>query len=484
MSRFATILAVAAMLFAAPAFADLNHMDLGGSLDTYYIWIQNTFDFNSDGLSDYYGPGSGDDQDDFLRMNARLWFEADLSDDVMVHIGLEADRDYQTVDIGDFNRGGSESLDVFVEEAYVQFSQIYDSAWTFTMGRKYLNFGDDPNSEEAYNTYWGHGFILSDAISTSPQDLAQIGTIDRDPFDMILATGDFNDWLLNIGYDKAAETRSIDEDADAWFVYLSYLGLETAQIDGYFTFNMVDGDGFLGANDLRVDQYIVGLRVAGDFNDSFAYKGEIAYNFGDLDGTNNVLATNDSEGDISGWAAQLGVHFHPDADYNPGLGFMYTFLSGDEDLAEQADFDGFFAPFEGKVYGEIADVYVKTNMHVFNLYGGLDLTDSVRLSSALYYFLLHDEDEATILPGQYSTIGPVSPVTFTDDDGLGWEWDVMLDYMFSEEVSAQLAAGIFFPGDAIEGSYTGFQNALGQKIGELNADDEAVFFRGAVKVKF
>ncbi len=484
MSRFATMLAVVAVLFAAPAFADLNHMDLGGSLDTYYVWIQNTFDFNSDGLGDYYGPGSGDDQDDFLRMNARLWFEADLTDDVMVHIGLEADRDYQTGDIGDPIRGGSASLNVFLEEAYVQFSQIYDSGWTFTMGRKYLNFGDDPHSEEAYNTYWGYGFVLGDAVSVSPQDLSQQGTIDRDPFDMILATYDYNDWLLNVGYAKMFESRNIDEDADAWFAYLSYLGLDTAQIDGYFMLNYVDGDGFIGANDLRAHQYIIGARVAGDINDQWSYKGEVAYNFGSLKGVDNVFFVTDDSGDIGGWAGELGIHFHPDTDRNPGIGFLYTFLDGDEDLTEHQDFDGFFAPFEGKMYAEIADVYVKTNMHVFNLYGGVDLTDSVRLSSDLYYFLMADTDDATIIPGQYSTVGPVSPVTFTDDDSLGWEWDIYLDYMFSEEVSAQLAAGVFFPGDAISGSYTGSKNALGQKIGELKSDDDAIFFRGAVKVNF
>lgn len=479
MSRFATILAIVAVLFAAPSFADLNHMDIGGSLDTYYVWIHNTYDFNSDGL-----PGLGDDQDDFLRMNARLWFTADLTDDVMVYIGLEADRDYNTGSTGDPKRGGSGDLNVFVEEAYVTFSQIYDSPWTISMGRKYFNRGDDPNSSEAFNTWWGPGFILSDAQSWNPPDLAVQGTIDHDPFDLVVATYDANDWMLDIGYVKVAETNSFDEDVDSWFAYVSYIGLDTAQIDGYFLYTNVDGDGFLGADDLRVHHFIVGARVAGDFTDTFSYKGELAYNFGDLKGMNNVIGGTKKNGDINGFAAQLGIHFHPDHAQNPGIGFMYTFLDGDDDLLENRDFDGFWAPFEGKKYGEIADVYVKTNMHVFNLYGGFDITDQVRLSSALYYFRLQDVDSATLLPGQYSTIGPVWPATFTDDKKLGWEWDVYLDYQFSEEVSAQLAAGIFFPGDAIEGSYTGSKNALGQKIGELNSDDEAVFFRGAVKVKF
>lgn len=476
MSRFATIL-VAVALVAAPSFADLNHMDIGGSLDTYYFWSQNTIDFTDDGAS-----FSADDQDDFLRVDARLWFEADLMDDVMVHIGLRADRDYSTVvDQGKVNVGKTtESLDVFVEEAYVKFSQIWDSYVTVTMGRTYLNRGDDPNSEELYNTYWGPGFILSDAQSFSPQDLSQLGTIERDPFDLVVATIDQDTWLLDIGFVKAAETRKFDEDADAWFAYLSYIGMDSAQIDAYFLLNTTDGDGFLGGGDLRIDQYIVGARVAGDLMETLSGKAEIAYNFGDIDGVDNFIAGADNSGDISGFGVQLGIHWHPDTDRNPGLGFMYTFLQGDEDAGEQEDFDGFFSPWEGKMYGEIADVFVKTNMHVFNLFGGIDLRDDLRLSSAIYYMMLAEEDEAVVLPGQFGTFG----AGYTDDDQLGWEWDVYLDYQFSEEVAAQLAAGVFWPGDAIEGSYSGFKNALGQKIGELGESDEAIFFRGAVKVNF
>lgn len=476
MSRFATILLAVTML-AAPSFADLNHMDIGGSLDTYYFWSENTFDFDDDGAA-----FAGDDQDDFLRGDVKLWFRADLLDDVMVKIALRADRDYDSVvDEGDSMIGKStESLDVWVDEAYVTFSQIWDSIVTVTMGRTYFNRGDDPNSEQLFNAYWGYGFALSDAQSFSPANLSWIGTIERDPFDLVLATFDWEDWMLDVGFVKAAETRSFDEDADGWFAYLTYLGMDTAQFDAYFLFNTADGDGFLGAGDVRVDQYMIGVRLAGDLTETLSGKAEAAYNFGDVDGMDNVIFGADDEGDISGFGAQVGLHFHPDSDYNPGIGGMITYLGGDEDMGDDEDFDGFLSPWEGKMYGEIADPFVHTNMWIFNIFGGFDLNEDLRLSTSIYYFMLEDDDDATLLPG---TVGALTGM-YADDDQFGWEWDVYLDYQFSEEVAAQLAAGIFMPDDAIEGAYSGFKNALGQKIGEYGEDDEAIFFRGSVKVGF
>jgi hypothetical protein len=323
--------------------------------------------------------------------------------------------------------------------------------------------------------------VLSDSQSILQPDLSAEGTIERDPFDMIMGTYETDTWMVDIAWAKIAETRTIDEDLDAWVLYYTYVGLDQHQIDAYYIYTQIDGDllpnTIVGTNFIRMDHHMIGLRAAGDIGDTdFSYKGEVAYTFGDTD-------TPGSDGDVDGWALQLGVNFHPDNDYNASIGFMYTFLEGDEDLAQQSDVDGFFAPWKGKTYGEIANVYVYTNAHIFNLYGGMNLgdRDDLRLSSALYYFLLDDEDNSTMLFGQLGTYG----AGFTDDDGLGWEWDVYLDYQFNEDVSAQLAAGIFFPGDAIEDSFNGtFNPVTGAKLGELNEDDEAIFLRGSVKITF
>jgi hypothetical protein len=486
MNRFVTILVMVVCLCAAPtfSFAEINHMDIGGSLDVYAFWSQNTIDFDENG--DWMSPDA-DDQTDFLRLNARLYFTADLSDDVMVKISLEADRAFDsTVTGGDAtldsvlflnaNSTKTEDLDIFVEEAYMKFSQIYGTCATVTVGRKYMNYGDDVNSEELYNTWWGNSFVLGDAQTAVMPDLSIQGTIEADPFDAVLVSFDMDTWMMDIGYAKAAETTYQDEDADLWFAYMQYVGLDNHQIDAYFLYSTMDGDLVVGGDDVRADHYLFGVRVAGDITDQFAYKVELAYNFGDLDAYG-------TEGDIDGFAAQLGINWHPETDCNGDLGFMYTYLEGDEDAGQQEDFEGFIAPFENKMYGEIADVFVRTNMHVFNLYGGVDLREDIRLSSGLFYYLLASDDFDTPLLGQFGYYGG----GLTDEDDLGWEWDVYLDYQFNEEVTAQLAAGVFFPGDAIDNSYYDWYSE-GQsgpiKYGELDESDEAIFFRGSVKVNF
>ena len=67
----------------------------------------------------------------------------------------------------------------------------------------------------------------------------------------------------------------------------------------------------------------------------------------------------------------------------------------------------------------------------------------------MYYFLADDDE-------------------YLDDDELGWELDGYLDYQFSEELSASLAAGFLDPGDAFN---------------DTN-DDTAYFVRGGVSVSF
>jgi Alginate export len=486
MKRFVTIMALVAFMCAAPglSFADINHMDIGGSLDVYAFWSENTIDFNDDG--DWMSPDA-DDQTDFLRLNARLWFTADLSDDVMVKISLEADRAFDSVISGGDatadsvlfaspNTSKTEDLDIFIEEAFMTFSQIYGTCATVKIGRYYMNYGDDAGSEELFNTWWGNSFILGDAQAFAMPDLSIQGTIEADPFDAVAVSFDMDTWLLDVGMAKAAETTYQDEDADLWFAYMQYVGLDNHQIDAYALYTTIDGDLVVGGDDIRIDQYTLGVRVAGDINEQFAYKAELAYNFGDIDYPG-------SNGDIDGLAGQLGINWHPESDCNGDLGFMYTYLEGDADAGQQADFEGFVAPWENKMYGEIADVLVRTNMHVFNLYGGVDLREDIRLSSGLFYYLLADDDFDTPLLGQFGYFGG----GLTDDDDLGWEWDVYLDYQFNEEVTAQLAAGVFLPGDAIEDSYFDWYSE-GQsgpiKYGELNDSDEAIFFRGSVKVNF
>ena len=99
-----------------------------------------------------------------------------------------------------------------------------------------------------------------------------------------------------------------------------------------------------------------------------------------------------------------------------------------------------------------------TNMHVFNLNGGLLLNEDVAWTLDLYYLMLEEDD----------ALG---------DDTVGFEVDTQIDYRFNDNLTTFIGGGVFFPDDAAE-------NAANAAAGTLGNDDEALFFRAGVKVNF
>ncbi|MGC9328522.1 MAG: hypothetical protein ACP5I1_12875, partial [Candidatus Hinthialibacter sp.] len=155
---------------------------------------------------------------------------------------------------------------------------------------------------------------------------------------------------------------------------------------------------------------------------------------------------------------------HPDLDYKPNLGFLYTYLQ--QDGYEWA-MSGFNSPFEAKTYGLIFEGLAKelgqddpfnpfTNMHIFNIYGGFNPLNNVALSLDFYYFLL--DEKITAPDGKKSK------------DDAGMEFDSQIDYQFNQNLNTFFGGGVYIPGDATE-----------EVFGE---DDQAYYLRAGVKVTF
>jgi hypothetical protein len=471
MKRFALPFLIAAFaLMPGSARADISNMDVGGDLFLLFYYGENTDDFN-DSLGE---------EVDFLRSEAHVWFKADLEDNVMVRISVEADRAMESFSAVDgFDRAQSD-LDVFLEEGFVKIANVYDSSLSFMAGRMFMNFGDNPHADN-FNKWWGGSFWFGDGNPGSPQDLAQLGTWEIDPFDAVVLEWDLDTAVIDAFYAQAVDDPGLtDMDLGSWGINASYTGIEGHQLDGYFIFT--DGDwseapAFIAPRG-EIDHFLVGARLAGDLmTDTLSYKLEGAYNFGDIDDGGvpplvvPTLATR--SGDFDGFGVEAGLNWHPENEYNPDIGFIYTFLQGDGNNlgALDEDFDGILLPYEGKTYGEIANSFVFSNAHVFHLTAGADLNEQWSLSSDWYYLLL-DEDvgnsatQLSLLPRPaWNVVRP------EEDDELGWEWDLQLNYTFSEAVGAFAGGGVFWPGDAVE---------------EMNGgdDDEAYFFRTGMKVTF
>lgn len=414
-TTIATALAVVCLL-GTSAFA----LDIGGDIKVMGYYAEDVEDFGVDG---------SDDDDNFFRTEAHLWFEADLTDEVMTRISIETDRDWHTVE----GEGSNNGLDTFIEEAYIQMGYLYDSAFSAKLGRQFITLGD--------------GFIIGDGNPVSEASLNTKGEYETDPFDAILVWYDAEDWVLKLLYAQAFESRVMQDDTRFYTAYWTFTGIEEHVIDLYFVYADIESSAVLAVYDpalVSADVYAAGGRLAGSFYENFTYKLEALYEFGEVD-------YGGTDGDISAWAAEAGLKYAFDAEYNPWLGFTYVYESGDDDLGD-TDTESFISLFEDRTYGEIFDPWTSSNVHVFNLSGGFDLNEDLALY-AKYYYIMAAEDEV-----------------YGDEDDIGHELDVYLDYMFSEETSAMLAGGFAAPGDAVENVY--------------GSDDTAWFFRAGVKVEF
>lgn len=447
-----TLLAMAALLcFGAAAQADIDNLDFGGDLMVEYFFSDNV-DRND----------NNEDQTDFFRMEAHIWMQADLDDNIMARISLETDRAFNSIGVNQNTNNlanqGSDDLDVYLEEAFLKIQGVWGSNFNFSAGRQFLNYGDNPYADN-YNGWWGPSFIFGDARTNDPLVISQLGSYEIDPFDAIVAQWEGEMFQVDLAYAIDAEetiglSPGSDNDASTLLLYGSYFGIEGHQLDLYFNMTEQDNPGAFGTLGFDGEHYIVGGRAAGDLNEAFAYKAEVAYQFQDM-----TLA---GAQEFEGFAAQAGVNYHPDMNYNPNVGFMFTYLDEDQNGL------GFVSPYEGKTFGQLAEGVVKlaslqnsglaafTNMMVFNLNGGMEFSENVAGSLDLYYFLM-PEEVVNVGTGQ------------RDDDG-GFEFDGQIDYRFNDNLTSFLGGGVLFPGGALE-------DATGE-------DDEAFFVRTGMKVQF
>jgi len=484
-----TLLTLASFLMfgAVASQAAIDNMDIGGDFMMEYFFGDNTVDLYND----------IDDEIDFLRTEFHLWFQADLDDNVMVRISLEGDRAMnQTVvnplvydpvnnsytyagplvGLNTLNPGSFGDLEIFIEEAFVKVKDIGGYGFSISAGRQFLNYGDDPLADN-FNQWWGPGFIIADSLTNDPLLLAQLGSYEIDPFDAIVLSWENEMYRVDVMHARDYEDNlggpnfHTNDDATLWAIYGSYFGLENHQIDLYVTYNdqnnqfdLVNGQLYsLGSIGFEGEKYIVGARAAGDITEEVAYKAEVAYQFEDND-TIFMIDNVPFESEANAFGAQAGINYHPGLEYNPNVGFIYTFLQQDSDL-----WNGFSAPFEGKTYGLLFEGLAKyvsagqnligapsqiafTNMHVFNLNGGFEPMEDVAWTLDFYYFLLQDDLGLNI------------------SDDAGFEVDTQVDYRFNDNLTTFLGGGVYIPGDAVDDW--------------LGTDDEAYFFRTGVKVAF
>ncbi|MGC9328558.1 MAG: hypothetical protein ACP5I1_13060, partial [Candidatus Hinthialibacter sp.] len=262
MIRFASLFVFWAAVLINTAHTDIDNIDIGGDFMFEYFFGDNFYDLHDD----------SNDEVDFLRTEFHLYFQADLDDNIMTRITLEGDRALDSYNVGNINNLDDDvgDLEIFIEEAFLKMADIGGSGFSFSAGRQFLNFGDDPDGYD-YNRWWGPGFIIGDSRSHDPLLLTQLGSYEIDPFDAIVITRQSEMTQLDVLYAQDVEDDLLgpsdvhDNDASMTAIYGSYFGVENHQIDLYAAYN--DQNGPSGSLQFEGDKWILGGRSAGDITE-------------------------------------------------------------------------------------------------------------------------------------------------------------------------------------------------------------------------
>ncbi len=443
---------ICVLFITTGAFADLpDNIDIGGDVFWEYFQGENIFD-----LSDRHG-----DYEDVIRAEAHLYLQAMFDHNITFRTSAEVDRGLRRVRIDPNDPNQLTGLDakpyeIYLEEAMLKAENIAGGGFSVSLGRQFMNYGDNQFADD-YNQWWGPGFILGDSMTNDPLLITQLGSYEIDPFDAVIIRHESEFTQLDLFYGRSVEDtlfyNGIDVDAQVVGLYGSYFGIDNHQLDLYGTYNEENSP--LDFTGMGGTKWIFGSRAAGDITEEVAYKAELAYQRNDADDT---FKSHREDADAIG--AQAGLNYHPDHEIAPNVGFIYTYLQ--QDGAEDT-MSGFSSPFEGKTYGVLAEGMTKTyqginpftNMHVFNVNGGVQPTHFLAWSLDLYYFLL--DEELGVGNGH-------------EDDG-GVEMDTQIDYLINKDIRTFVGGGVYFPGEAMNESYGG-------------DDDNAYFFRAGLKVRF
>ena len=435
--RTVTLVAVVlAMLCCVTATAELQNVELGGS-----IRIRGNY-FNLDSLGKY----------SFIEQRTRLNVKADFTEDVSAFIefdyynwwGEDFRSNYLTG--ADFRAGLN---DVALYQAYIDVQNLWGTPLSLRVGRQEFRLGAaffiGTNESSAFFT--GHSY---DAIRlTYAHDLFVVNAVTAKTVER------FGDFLEN--------------DADLFGVYLSYIGLENIALDAYWLYAR-DRVGALGN---KVDLHILGLRSGGVIG-AFDYEAEVAYQFGNVYGLPSACPFGFGEADVdfNEFGINLEAGYTFDMAWQPRLFARFAYLGGGKpDRSRWSnDFDMAFVRLTSDLkYSEFFDndpnsPHKATLSNVFFYSVGVQArpTESVVLKLAGAYFNVDQR------------------AYYGASKRLGWEVGLYADYHYTEDLVFRTGYAHFFGKRGLEGNYI-IASGLLPWNGDRRDDYDYVFVETEIK---
>ncbi len=438
------VVLVAAAILAAPALAELQNIEVGGSLRIRGNWYTGeiwTWD-------DDWGNTLS-----FVEQRTRLNVKADFTDEVSAFIELDSwdvwGEDLRTNYITGVDSRAAAADDVEVYQSYIEAKEMWGQPLSARIGRQELALGSQ----------WLIGVNDTSSFFTGLS------------FDGILLTYETDTLRVHGVWVKAVERSPLEEDGDVdlYGVYGSYLGLEDITIDAYWLFvrDAISRDTWLDWWDDEdvVQLHTIGLRGAGTIG-AFDFEAEVAYQFGDAERLpRNPLDrdwdwNDDADFDALGGNLEVGYTF--DMNWTPRVYLGGAYLGGSDD--EELSFNRLFSNWE---YSEFIAPTRLSNVWIARAGVSAMPTEQVELLLAASYF---EADEA------------IDCWLFDVDEELGWELGLYMTYNYSEDLSLECGWAHMFVDDGLEDSNYVSNNGLRRRIG--TDDDDADYLYFETKISF
>jgi hypothetical protein len=231
----------------------------------------------------------------------------------------------------------------------------------------------------------------------------------------------------------------IEQDEQGAVLYVTNKSLGKTQVDGYYIYKHDDA---VASNGNNADIYTFGSRVAGELSEHWQYRAELAYQFGNKNGTS-----------LSATGANTQLSYFVRDEWNNNFRAGYEYRSGDDNTNRSFDaLWGRHRPWGGlySTYGidALDDTQPNRSSNLHRPYVGwsIDLTKAITLATD--YNLLFADDNISTAP---SNIGLSDSGCFR-----GQLVTALLKHTINEHVSEQVLGELFAPGDY----YSDFRNDI------------------------
>ena len=363
--RFTIATAVLAMLICGVAAAELQQVEVSGSLR-----IRGSMYSMDEAVN--YGDVSN------IEQRTRLGVTADFTDEVSAFIEFDSydvwGEDFRSNYVTGVDGRALSTDDVELYQGYIQADAMWGTPLSLRVGRQEISLGSEwlVGVNDAAALFQGLSF---DALRLDyATDMFSVTAIASK---LAEAFGDFG-----------------DDDTDFYAVYGSYLGIEDVVIDAYwmfvrdeFTMQSISGiPALLTAT--KSDLHTVGLRGAGSIG-AFDFEAEAAYQFGDLDipATWGLLWKIDNDLDYGAFGVNLEAGYTFDCAWTPRVYLGFAYLEGAED--DELAFNRLFSNWE---YSEFIENTALSNAFVYRGGVGVAPTETISLALCMSYFVADETD--------------------------------------------------------------------------------------------